>query len=80
MVHRVHRHGCFPDLVGIDPVDIPVEKVTSILLNVCKDVILSLESFNLFVSGKKDGLQAGTGTGNGRDEFSETTQKKDERR
>ena len=73
VVHRIHRR--FPDVVGIDPVDVPVEKVTSILLNVRKDVILPLESFNLFVFGKKDGLQAGAGTGNDRNEFSETTKK-----
>jgi hypothetical protein len=71
--HRPLVH--FPDLVGIDPVDIPVDKFTGILLHVRKDVILPLESFNLFEFGKKDGLQARTSTGDGRNEFSETKDK-----
>ena len=58
------------NLGWIQPVKIPIDKVSGILLYVRKYVFLSLESLNFLVLGKEDRDKSNSNTGGRRNEFS----------
>lgn len=63
------------DHTGINHINVPIDEIPGILLNVSKDVILSLESLDLFKLGKKDGLQTDTHTNDARQKATDEKKK-----